>query len=85
MERADLARNVPRRTAERVAPSQDTRAQAEELAVLMEIAAWREREAQERDVPRGRVLKDEVLGDLATQAPTTPRTARQHAVASERL
>jgi ribonuclease D len=42
-----------------------------ELAVLMEIAAWREREAQERDVPRGRVLKDEVLGDLATQAPTT--------------
>jgi ribonuclease D len=42
-----------------------------ELAVLMEIAAWREREAQERDVPRGRVLKDEVLGDLATQAPTS--------------
>jgi ribonuclease D len=42
-----------------------------ELGVLMEIAAWREREAQERDVPRGRVLKDEVLGDLATQAPTT--------------
>jgi ribonuclease D len=42
-----------------------------ELAVLMEIAAWREREAQTRDVPRSRVLKDDVLGDLATQAPTT--------------
>ncbi|MGO4388578.1 ribonuclease D [Microvirga sp. 2YAF29] len=40
-----------------------------EIAVLMEVAAWREREAQNRDVPRGRILKDDAMIDVATSAP----------------
>ncbi|WP_234051293.1 MULTISPECIES: ribonuclease D [unclassified Xanthobacter] len=43
-----------------------------ELAVLVEVAAWREREAQTRDLPRGRVIKDEVIGEIAVQQPQTP-------------
>ncbi|GGF65246.1 ribonuclease D [Azorhizobium oxalatiphilum] len=42
-----------------------------ELAVLAEVAAWREREAQTRDLPRGRIIKDEVIGELAIQQPQT--------------
>ncbi len=40
-----------------------------DLALLMELAAWREREAQARDVPRSRVLKEDILIEIALAAP----------------
>ena len=40
------------------------------LAVFKAVAAWRERTAQTRDQPRGRILKDEAIDEIANQAPT---------------
>ncbi len=42
-----------------------------ELALLMELAGWRESEAKQRDVPRQRVLKDDALMDIVQRAPRT--------------
>jgi ribonuclease D len=39
------------------------------LSMLAALAAWREREAQARDIPRGRVLKDEALTEIAAHPP----------------
>lgn len=41
----------------------------QELAVLQAAAAWREREARERNVPRGRIVKDDALYEIAQQQP----------------
>lgn len=40
-----------------------------ELAVVQAVATWREREARERNVPRGRVLKDDAIYEIAQQQP----------------
>jgi len=45
-----------------------------QIAVLMEIAAWREQEAQNRDLPRRRVLKDEAIYEIAAQMPRSVKT-----------
>ena len=41
------------------------------LGRLKALARWRELEAQDKDVPRGRIVKDETLGDLAGSPPKT--------------
>lgn len=47
------------------------------LAILQGVAAWREEEAQTRDVPRNRVLRDDVVQQLASEQPTTLERLRQ--------
>ena len=58
---------------------------AANLSVLRSLATWREREARRRDVPRGYIVRDEVLVDVAEAAPVSrdvlpkylPRGARR--------
>jgi ribonuclease D len=42
------------------------------LAALRAAAAWRETEAQTRDMPRQRVMKDDAIYEIANVAPTEP-------------
>ena len=40
-----------------------------ELAILKELAAWREREARAKDVPRSRIIKDDTIYEIAADQP----------------
>jgi len=42
------------------------------IAILATLAEWREREAQTRDIPRNRVIKDEALMEIAAHPPSDP-------------
>jgi ribonuclease D len=44
---------------------------ADVLGRVKALAAWREREAQGKDLPRGRIIKDETLADIASHPPRT--------------
>jgi ribonuclease D len=41
------------------------------LGRLKALAAWREREAQHKNIPRGRIMRDETLADIASHPPKT--------------
>ena len=41
------------------------------LAILKQLATWRELAAQQRDIPRGRILRDEAVLEIAAHAPAT--------------
>ncbi|MFO1039131.1 MAG: ribonuclease D [Geminicoccaceae bacterium] len=47
------------------------------VAIVQELAAWREREAQRRDLPRSRVLRDDLLLEVAANKPQSLDALRQ--------
>ena len=60
----------PRQRYQRIKGWENLRPRA--ASVLRELAAWRDEEARRRNVPRGRIVRDEVLLELARRAPGTP-------------
>ncbi len=48
-----------------------------QLALLKRLAEWREREAQRRDMPRRRVMKDEAIAEIASEMPETERDLKR--------
>ena len=69
LENLDLYQRDPRTLYRRIRRGRDLSAQA--LAVLRELAEWRDREARQRNRPPGSILKDEFLVEIARKAPRT--------------
>jgi ribonuclease D len=63
--RSENYRNDPQRLAE----DQGRRAQSRHAGPLESLAAWREYEAQDKNIPRGRIARDETLADIASHPP----------------
>ncbi len=59
-------RNTPEKAWERIKIQSR---KPEVMGRLQAIAAWREREAQHKNIPRGRIMKDETLSDIASHPP----------------
>lgn len=55
------------------------------LGILMELASWREKAAQARNLPRNKILRDEALIELSNQKPTTARAIARTRGISENL
>ncbi|UJS25113.1 ribonuclease D [Thiothrix winogradskyi] len=49
----------------------------QQLAILRELAAWREQRALLKDIPRRWILSDEILLDMARMQPDSPAALRQ--------
>ena len=65
--------HLPRRSGNDVAAAAPAQQQPPlPRACCRRVAAWREREAQRVNIPRQRLLKDEVLLEIAATAPDTP-------------
>jgi len=47
------------------------------IALVQHLAAWRERKAQSRDLPRNRVVRDDLLMELAAQRPRDQEALRK--------
>ena len=69
----DVSRQ-PRNRYQRIKGWENLRPKA--AAVLRELVAWREEEARRRNVPRGRIVRDEVLLELARHAPASVEALR---------
>jgi ribonuclease D len=55
------------------------------LAILREVAAWRETEAKSKDIPRNRILRDEALIEIAHHAPGSVNELARTRGLSQRL